>query len=217
MSQHFRKVMSQKSDKELKTIVENSSHYSEAALAAVLEQIKERKIETPATKDLEKQLESSQRKEIDRKKQAKAPIDLHPNIKRASTLLIISIILGILNSFIIQKLDVPAEMKDVIIPFFSWLLTGFLAYSLRLGAEMSRTIVAVLIAIGTVLSAGSINLLFELHPFLGIISVLQLGVNVFVLVFLFKSETDRWYESRRKEKNDGSKVKKKIEDLEDIL
>ena len=53
MSEHFTRVMSKKSDDELKQIAANYSDYSEDALSAVLDQIRSRNIESASTLEIE--------------------------------------------------------------------------------------------------------------------------------------------------------------------
>ena len=201
MSEHFTRVMSKKSDDELKQIAANYSDYSEDALSAVLDQIRSRNIESASTLEIENFLKIQEEKRTEHQEQFKFPTDLHPNIKLASNLLFASIPLGMLNFFLLSNMQLINGTKDVLIAVFSWVFMAAFGYWLRTGSKTSRTVVLIISIIGFIPALPFMIGLFQLNILTGIVSLCMNIISVYILVLLFKKESKEWYKSKRKEDN----------------
>jgi len=203
MSDHFRKVMTKKSDEQLIEILVNYSRYSNDALRALVEQIETRAIKHDSLEELLNHL-GRQEKIIEQKSQRfKIPDNLHPNIKLASTLMFLNIPIGIINMLIVNTIDdqILNGTKDRISLFITMVFVFILGYWLRMGSKTSRLVVSILSIIGFILSLPNLFTFFQFGVLPGAINLIQSLMGVLIIILLYQKGSSNWYKKIKKEDN----------------
>jgi hypothetical protein len=117
--------------------------------------------------------------------------NVHPNLKFSSSLIFASILFGLINFFLVQRLfGFTPPLPKVIVPI---ILMGVIGWLIRKGYKWVRILLFIIVLIGVIAEAPKIVDVFKVNIFVGLITVIQFILEIYSMVLLFKSET--WVET----------------------
>lgn len=129
------------------------------------------------------------------------PENLHTNIRRSSNAFFIATGLGLLPlaynwNELMQKM--PFSQGGVLaILGCSYAISIIIAWLIRLGKKWVRIPLLILVFLGFVMSIPSIIVGFKEVIWLGIINVVQSGLQIYGAIILFLPETTAWYNDEK--------------------
>ncbi|MBI9056009.1 MAG: hypothetical protein JEY96_19465 [Bacteroidales bacterium] len=204
MENSFSKKMQNKSDQELIEVIENREKFQQAAfIAAVWELEKREKAETKYIK-LKDEMLIKQEQQVNESanKAFVIPEDLPKQIRMAAYLLFGTILIGIINSVLYNYFtngEAYATSYSIFILIFSLSIMTFFSYMILLGRNWARITILVLFLLGAVLGIPTLIYYFNLSPIIGLISLIQTGLQIYALILLYNKESKNWYLKQKTE------------------
>lgn len=194
---YFSKKMVNMTDRELQNYIDNKSQFQEDAILAAIWELENREKAESEHNEIKVKIET-------KKKQAKEnvnnsfaiPKDIANSIKKASYILFGTIFLGLLNSVLFDRysgVDVYVNSRSVSILILTLIFMAFISYMILLGRNWARVTFLVLFLLGFLLNLPSVVYYFTTVPIVGFISLIQMGLQIFVLILLYNKESKDWY------------------------
>jgi len=112
-------------------------------------------------------------------------------------LLVISIVLGIINS-IIRNTTAPIEnsTSNVFILIFSFVIMIFFIYQMNIGKKWARTTFLILFILGSLMMPFSLPILFKANPIVGGMTIVLTLIQIIALFYIYSEDGSEWYNSK---------------------
>lgn len=133
------------------------------------------------------------------KNQLHAPIP--KAIKTAEYLIYASLIIGFLKSILYEALtaqNMLSEPMNLTIAIVTILLIGFLGFKIGKGKNWARITLLVFFALGLIAFPFIVINEFHMNPIIGIISLIQAAIQLYVLIILFTGVSKNWFSKQQK-------------------
>lgn len=88
-----------------------------------------------------------------------------------------------------------SDPKNLIILILSLGLMAFFTYKIHMCKKWARTTFIVLFLLGVIMYPFTLIQFFNLSTFIGIISSIQTGLQLFAIILLFKKDSRSWYKN----------------------
>jgi hypothetical protein len=197
----LQKVMAGKSDEELQEISVKYKKYTKEALIVFLNEVKKRGVAIENALEIEARVKEL---EIEEKKKFRVieEKDLHPNIIRASKLLLLEIPVGIVQLlfsayYIYQNTD--QTFDEVLLRVFSasfvfiCLISYLFSVWIKKGTTTARQVIGVLTGISVVSKIYTLITLQFTGVLNAIIIIIYLLIESYILYLLFNKASSKWY------------------------
>jgi hypothetical protein len=123
------------------------------------------------------------------------------SIIAARNILYATIFLGIINVVISRMTMVEGSYSNslgLIVPIATFVLIFILATQVGLGRKWARTVFLVLFTLGIIFFVFTIVPLFRANMVVGMLSIIQVILQILVLKFLFAQESTNWFNGIQK-------------------
>jgi hypothetical protein len=130
------------------------------------------------------------------KNSIRIPSGLPKSISLGSKLLYLSLLLGLINSFLLEFTTTFKNLSDpraLTISIFTLGLMLFFAYKIQMGKNWARITFIVLFTLGLLFYPKTLIQFLYLNPISFTISIMQTGLQIFALILLFKPDSKNWY------------------------
>ena len=122
------------------------------------------------------------------------------SVKIASYMIYLSIIIGIINSVLYETLgnqEMLSNPKSLIVGIVVFLIIGVIGFQIGRGKNWARIVLLILTVIGIVGLPAIIVDDFLLHPAIGILSIVQTLIQLYVVIILFSGNSKRWFNRKK--------------------
>lgn len=111
-------------------------------------------------------------------------------------LLVISIVLGIINS-IVRHTTTPIEnsASNVFILILNFGIMFFFIYQMNIGKKWARTTFLILFILGSLMMPFSLSILFKANPIVGGMTIVLTLIQVIALFYIYREDSNDWYNS----------------------
>lgn len=200
MGINLSRSMNRKSENELYAILNNTEQYQESAILDAISELEERGANIEKYINLRNNIISTQntRNQM-HKKRFNVPDDLPDSIRKASHLIYLGIIIGILSLIASEHFfdaGIFSTIQGFLTVVISILITGILAYFILLGRVVARTLFIILFVTGILSTMPAVIFLFHAKPVIGVFSIFQLVIQLSALFLLHKKESNEWYKKQ---------------------
>ncbi len=205
MNRDFNKVMSNKSDNDLLEIASNYKKFTKDALAALLSELKMRKIEITNIIEIENWIKELEVKNENVGK-VSGTIELHPNIERVAKFILlgipISLIQLIITAFYLNQAVGSISFSQIVsLLSFSliliWIIILLFAAWIKSGTSISRIVIAILTGYAIITNISSLIDSVNEGILLIFVSIINLIIDCYILYLLFNKDTSNWYKSNK--------------------
>jgi|AVFP01.1.fsa_nt_gi preprotein translocase subunit Sss1 len=127
-------------------------------------------------------------------------IEIPKKIKQASLLVYVSLIVGLLKSALYETMTnqkILSDPKSLTIAIVTILIIGFLGYKIGQGKNWARITLLILFVIGMLGFPFVILNEFQMSPIIGIVSIAQMLIQLYVLVILFSGQSKEWFRRQK--------------------
>ncbi|MGL1885363.1 MAG: hypothetical protein OCD76_02515 [Reichenbachiella sp.] len=194
--------MSTKSDAELYSIASSYEKYSLDALKALITESENRNIVLPEASSIQAKLTTTESEIFKEQESSRIPKNLPSTIRLASDLFYSTIPLGFINLIVFERLGVLViDTKQLGTGIITWLLTAGVAYWIRTGSAISRTVMTIFTVIGLLVFIPVVVELVQFSILAGLLATLINGISLYVVILLFKKPSKVWYSERKKANN----------------
>ena len=121
-------------------------------------------------------------------------------IKQASILVYVSLLIGLIKSVLYETMTdqkMLSDPKSLTIGILTILIIGFFGYKIGKGKNWARITLLVLFIIGMLGVPFIIMTEFQMNPIIGIVSVVQMLIQLYVLIILCSGESKNWFKEQR--------------------
>jgi len=200
LENNFKTLMESLSESELLFYIDNKTQFQEEAVIAAIDELNNRgKVNNQITDTKQKIIDKIEKNETYTKKSEdkfKVPKNLPKTISIAAKLIYFTICIGLINYVIVELASEinssPVGLKFIIL-IISLVINSFIAFMIHLGHKWARTVFLVFSIIGFIVYPYSLTFLFKISIISGIISLLLTGIQIYILVLLFKPDSKEWY------------------------
>jgi len=127
-------------------------------------------------------------------------INVPSRVKLAVNLLYASLAVGIIKSALYETLSNDRMLGDswaISVFLITFLILGFLGYMMGLGKNWARITFLVLFALGMLVYPGIVMYEFGLLPIIGIVSIVQMLMQGYVILLTYTGESKEWFVGNR--------------------
>ena len=200
MPSKFAITLKNKTDSELLEYLDNRNLYHQDAILSVIDELESRgksnsnsnAIKTEISDEIEVKETVRERN----KAHYQVARDLPISISSAVKVIYFSAALGLINPLIIYLAGLFENfpsLTSLIIIVLSTSLVVFLGFQVHCGKKWARTVFLVIYLVGLIPSALMIFDSFRLSPLIGILSLVQVIVQGYALILLYRPSSKEWY------------------------
>jgi len=124
-----------------------------------------------------------------------------PNeLKTAEYIIYISLLVGLVKSIsyeLLTEQNMITDPMSLTIGIFTILFIGFIGFKVGQGENWARITLLVLFVVGIIFVPFIVFDEFQMSPLIGILSLLQTALQLYVLIILFTGESKKWYKKQR--------------------
>ena len=124
------------------------------------------------------------------------PIEAPKKIKQAVNLVYLSLAIGLVKSILYETMTSQKMLSDpkaLSIGVFVIVIIGFFGYKIGQGKNWARITLLVLFILGMIWYPFIVLSEFGISPMIGIISIVQMLIQLYVLIILFNKESKEWF------------------------
>ncbi len=207
MAINFEHLFSQKSNEELLEIAQNYNKYTEEALSVLLKEIDSRDLELPNKESIINHLSALAQSKPKKKKITEE--DLHPNIKRASNVILLGIPLIIIQFivaiYLINEQQINADFFDIMKRglsagfIISILIDYLLSVWIKRGTNLSRIVISTLAVLSIFSDSTSLYHTSTEDYISRTFYFIYIMIGIYLLYLLLNRDTSEWYKDATKD------------------
>lgn len=117
-------------------------------------------------------------------------------IKQAAILVYVSLLVGLIKSILYETMTnqkMLSDPKSLTIGIVAIIIIGFFGYKIGQGKNWARITLLVLFIIGMLSFPFIILNEFQMSPIIGVVSSVQMLIQLYVLVILFTGQSKEWF------------------------
>ena len=123
-------------------------------------------------------------------------------IKQASNLIYISLIIGFIKSVLYETLTtqkILSQPKALSIGIITIMILAYFGFEIGKGKNWARITFLVLFIIGIIFYPFTLINEFNSNPIIGIVSIIQAIIQLYVIIILFTGESKEWFKKHNSE------------------
>nr|WP_314838585.1 hypothetical protein [uncultured Flavobacterium sp.] len=123
-------------------------------------------------------------------------------VKQASNLVYLSLVLGLIKMVLYEILTsqkMLTQPKALTIGIITIAILAFFGFKIGEGKNWARITFLVLFIIGIISFPFSLLNEFKMSPIIGIASVIQMLIQLYILIILFTGESKEWFSKNKSE------------------
>jgi hypothetical protein len=126
--------------------------------------------------------------------------EIPKKIKLAANLIYLSLFVGFIKSVSYETLTNQKMLSDpqaLTVGIVTIILIGLLAYAIGQGKNWSRITLLILFILGMLGYPLLVLNEFQTNPIIGIVSIVQMGIQLYALIILFSGESKEWFKDQK--------------------
>lgn len=126
--------------------------------------------------------------------------EIPKKIKQAANLVYLSLLVGLIKSTLYETMTnqkILADPKSLVIALITILIIGFLGFKISQGKNWARIILLVMFILGMIAYPFIIIAEFQMNSLIGIVSIVQMLIQLYVLIILYSGEAKEWFKAQK--------------------
>lgn len=127
--------------------------------------------------------------------------EVSKKIRQAANLVYLSLLVGLIKSIFYETMTnqkILSDSKSLTIGIVTIIIIGFIGYKIGQGKNWARITLLVLFIIGMIGFPFIILNEFQINPIIGVVSITQMFIQLYVLIILFSGESKDWFRLQKK-------------------